>query len=193
MWRLLIKKQINSGIFVIPLLFIFFESYLGSSYIIFILIQERFTNVFKNRDFPLLLSVTVGGNLNKLLIAYFLSWLTWFNLWFFSILIFEAIEFSVFIQRLLKYNILFSTSFTLGLIINNSKNLNVDKLFLSRLINYFLFTLCITSIYILLVLNNYFINFVLLDVVLFIIIFFTSCFLIRNQQNIRYKENYILS
>src|SRR5699024_8283605 len=145
-----------------------FESYLGSSYIIFILIQERFTNVFKNRDFPLLLSVTVGGNLNKLLTAYFLSWLTWFNLWFFSILIFEAIEFSVFIQRLLKYNILFSTSFTIGLIINNSKNLNVDKLFLSSLINYFLFTLCINSIYILLVLNNYFINFVLLDVVLFI-------------------------
>lgn len=192
MWKLLIKKQINSGVFVIPLLFIIFEFYLGSGFVIFIFLQERFTNVFKNSDFPLLLAVTTGSNLNKLFIAYFLSWLVWFNLWFFSLLIFEAMDFSVFIQRILKYNMLFCISFTLGLYINNSKNLSIQNPFLLRLVTYTLFTFSITSIYLLLVLNNYFINKILLDVLLFAVTLFASYFLIRNQREVHYKENYIL-
>lgn len=192
MWRLFIKEQLNSGVFVIPLLFIIFEVFLGSSFLAFIFLQERFTNVFKNSDFPLLLCVTVGSNLNKVFIAYFLSWLFWFNLWFFSILIFETIDFSVFIQRLLKYNILLIVSFTLGLYINNSNRLNIRSSFLLRLATYSLFTLSLTSIYLILVWSSYILNSFLPDAFLFCIIFLISYFLIKKQKKIYYKENYIL-
>lgn len=192
MWKLFIKEQINSGVFVIPLLFIIFEVYLGSSFLAFIFLQERFTNVFKNSDFPLLLSVTAGSNLKKVFLAYFFSWLFWFNLWFSSILIFETIDFSVFIERLLKYNILFFVSFTLGLYINNSNSLHIRSPFLLRLITYSLFTLGLTSIYLILVWSSYILNSFLLDAFLFCIIFLISNFLIKKQRKIYYKENYIL-
>jgi len=150
----MLKNQYRARLFLVPALSVFFGFFNNYYIIVFLILQNRFTNLYRNSDFTYKLLHVTGRTLGSYLQSYNLSWVIWFNLWFVIAKIVSVIfgnsTILATMTDLINFNIIMFVSFIVGNTISNSYLITISSLFLRSLGSSFVYSSIIGFVYLLL-------------------------------------------
>lgn len=174
MVKSLLKYQLRQGLFLIPLIIVPLYFLTHNYIIVFLLLQNRFFNMFQQNDFHLPMLHVTGADLNNLLKTYNLSWTIWFNGWFIVAqtinLIWLKIPFQESMVHFINFNSILFTSFIVGNLLSNSDLITVKNSIFRYLALSFIFSFSISTVYSISLLINYFQQTFWVDTFLLIVI-----------------------
>lgn len=151
MLKLMLNNQYRKRLFLTPALLLLLGLFTNYYIIAILMLQNRFTNVFRNSDFNLKLYLITGKGLGRYLQIYNLSWVVWFNLWFLAsktvyVFYMNSPIYTALID-LTNFNIILFISFVVGNAISNSDMITISNSFLRSLGSSFVFCAVLSVAY----------------------------------------------